>query len=87
MPLRFHRPAILDGRSPLLVAAVVAATIMLTALYLTHHFWPTTVIAVAGSCPGNLSMLVGSSPSVPQEFSPLMGTMSHSYPRIAGAPS
>ncbi|MEV4705423.1 YibE/F family protein [Actinoplanes sp. NPDC049316] len=47
--LMFIVPAILDGRSPILVAIVGAAAIMLTVLYLTHGFNPTTSIAVAGT--------------------------------------
>lgn len=47
--LMFIVPAILDGRSPLLVAIVGAAAIMLTVLYLTHGFSMTTTIAVAGT--------------------------------------
>ncbi|HEX5598126.1 MAG TPA: YibE/F family protein [Micromonosporaceae bacterium] len=47
--LFFIVPAILDGRSPLLVAIVGSAAIMLTVLYLTHGFSLTTTIAVAGT--------------------------------------
>jgi uncharacterized membrane protein len=47
--LLFIVPAILDGRSPLLVAIVGAAAIMLTVLYLTHGFNLTTTVAVAGT--------------------------------------
>lgn len=47
--LLFIVPAILDGRSPVLVAVVGAAAIMLTVLYLTHGFSLTTTIAVAGT--------------------------------------
>lgn len=47
--LMFIVPAILDGRSPLLVAIVGAAAIMLAVLYLTHGFTMTTTIAVAGT--------------------------------------
>ncbi len=47
--LLFVVPAILDGRSPVLVAIVGAAAIMLTVLYLTHGFSTTTSIAVAGT--------------------------------------
>jgi uncharacterized membrane protein len=47
--LLFIVPAILDGRSPVLVAIVGAAAIMLTVLYLTHGFSLTTTIAVAGT--------------------------------------
>jgi len=47
--LMFIVPAILDGRSPVLVAIVGSAAIMLTVLYLTHGFTLTTTIAVAGT--------------------------------------
>ncbi|MEU4420564.1 YibE/F family protein [Actinoplanes sp. NPDC024001] len=47
--LWFIVPAILDGRSPVLVAVVGAAAIMLVVLYLTHGFSTTTTIAVAGT--------------------------------------
>ena len=47
--LLFIVPAILDGRSPVLVAIVGAAAIMLTVLYLTHGFTTTISIAVAGT--------------------------------------
>ena len=47
--LMFIVPAILDGRSPVLVAIVGAAAIMLTVLYLTHGFTLTTTVAVAGT--------------------------------------
>jgi uncharacterized membrane protein len=47
--LLFIVPTILDGRSPVLVAIVGAAAIMLTVLYLTHGFSLTTTIAVAGT--------------------------------------
>lgn len=47
--LLFVVPAILDGRSPLLVAVVGAAAIMLTVLYLTHGLHLSTTIAVAGT--------------------------------------
>ncbi|WP_250008089.1 YibE/F family protein [Actinoplanes sp. M2I2] len=47
--LLFVVPAILDGRSPVLVAVVGAAAIMLTVLYLTHGFTVTTSVAVAGT--------------------------------------
>ena len=45
----FIVPAILDGRSPVLVAVVGAAAIMLIVLYLTHGLSITTTIAVAGT--------------------------------------
>ncbi|MBB2944277.1 putative membrane protein [Actinoplanes lutulentus] len=47
--LFFIVPAILDGRSPVAVAVVGAAAIMLIVLYLTHGFSMTTTIAVAGT--------------------------------------
>ncbi|GIE35634.1 hypothetical protein Ait01nite_086790 [Actinoplanes italicus] len=47
--LWFIVPAILDGRSPVLVAVVGAAAIMLIVLYLTHGLSTTTTIAVAGT--------------------------------------
>ncbi len=47
--LFFIVPAILDGRSPVLVAVVGAAAIMLTVLYLTHGLNTTTTVAVAGT--------------------------------------
>ncbi|MEV4280488.1 YibE/F family protein [Actinoplanes xinjiangensis] len=47
--LYFIVPAILDGRSPVLVAVVGAAAIMLVVLYLTHGLSMTTTIAVAGT--------------------------------------
>ncbi|GIF04028.1 YibE/F family protein [Actinoplanes siamensis] len=47
--LFFIVPSILDGRSPMLVAVVGAAAIMLTVLYLTHGLNLTTTIAVAGT--------------------------------------
>jgi uncharacterized membrane protein len=47
--LFFIVPAILDGRSPLLVAVVGAAAIMLTVLYLTHGFTVPTTVAVLGT--------------------------------------
>ncbi|MEU8240031.1 YibE/F family protein [Actinoplanes missouriensis] len=47
--LFFIVPAILDGRSPVAVAVVGAAAIMLIVLYLTHGFTLTTTIAVAGT--------------------------------------
>ncbi|MDI6100980.1 YibE/F family protein [Actinoplanes sp. NEAU-A12] len=47
--LYFIVPAILDGRSPVLVAVVGAAAIMLIVLYLTHGLSITTTIAVAGT--------------------------------------
>jgi uncharacterized membrane protein len=47
--LFFIVPAILDGRSPTLVAVVGSAAIMLTVLYLTHGPNIGTTIAVAGT--------------------------------------
>jgi uncharacterized membrane protein len=47
--LFFIVPAILDGRSPLLVAVVGSAAIMLSVLYLTHGFTVPTTIAVLGT--------------------------------------
>ncbi|WP_430789984.1 YibE/F family protein [Actinoplanes sp. G11-F43] len=47
--LWFIVPAILDGKSPILVAVVGAAAIMLIVLYLTHGLSITTTIAVAGT--------------------------------------
>ncbi|GLW31677.1 YibE/F family protein [Actinoplanes regularis] len=47
--LFFIVPAILDGRSPTLVAVVGSAAIMLSVLYLTHGLNITTTIAVAGT--------------------------------------
>lgn len=47
--LLFIVPAILDGRSPVLVAIVGSAAIMLSVLYLTHGFSLTTTVAVAGT--------------------------------------
>lgn len=47
--LWFIVPAILDGRSPVLVAVVGAAAIMLIVLYLTHGLSLTTTVAVAGT--------------------------------------
>jgi uncharacterized membrane protein len=47
--LLFVVPAILDGRSPLLVAIVGSAAIMLVVLYLTHGFTVPTTAAVLGT--------------------------------------
>lgn len=47
--LLFIVPAILDGRSPILVAIVGSAAIMLTVLYLTHGLHVTTSVAVLGT--------------------------------------
>jgi len=47
--LLFIVPAILDGRSPILVAIVGAAAIMLAVLYLTHGLHITTSVAVLGT--------------------------------------
>jgi uncharacterized membrane protein len=56
--LLFVVPAILDGRSPLLVAIVGAAAIMLTVLYLTHGFNLATTVAVVGTL-GSLTLTAG----------------------------
>jgi len=45
----FVLPALLQGRSPLLVAVVGAAAILLITLYATHGFTVQTSIAVAGT--------------------------------------
>lgn len=47
--LLFVVPAILDGRSPMLIAIVGSTAIMLTVLYLAHGFTLTTTVAVAGT--------------------------------------
>lgn len=47
--LFFIVPAILAGESPLLVAIVGSAAIMLTVLYLTHGFTLATTVAVIGT--------------------------------------
>ncbi|WP_188194820.1 YibE/F family protein [Nonomuraea sp. SYSU D8015] len=47
--LTFVIPGLLEGKPPLLVAIVGAAAIMLTVLYLTHGFSPTTSMAVLGT--------------------------------------
>lgn len=47
--LWFIVPAILDGRSPLLVAVVGASAIMFVVLYLTHGVRRSTSVAVAGT--------------------------------------
>ncbi len=47
--LLFVVPAILDGRSPLLVAIVGASAIMLSVLYLTHGFSLSTTVALVGT--------------------------------------
>ena len=47
--LMFVIPAILAGESPLLVAIVGSAAIMLTVLYLTHGFATSTSMAVLGT--------------------------------------
>ncbi|TDE55797.1 YibE/F family protein [Nonomuraea mesophila] len=47
--LTFVIPGILEGRSPMLVAIVGAAAIMLTVLYLTHGFSLPTSMAVLGT--------------------------------------
>jgi uncharacterized membrane protein len=45
----FILPAILDGRSPLLVSVVGAAAIAIIALYLAHGFTTTTDVALLGT--------------------------------------
>lgn len=47
--LLFVIPAILEGQSPLLIAIVGSAAIMLTVLYLTHGFALSTTVAVLGT--------------------------------------
>ncbi|MEV1175456.1 YibE/F family protein [Nonomuraea sp. NPDC049784] len=47
--LTFVIPGILEGESPLLVAIVGSAAIMLTVLYLTHGFSLSTSVAVLGT--------------------------------------
>lgn len=47
--LQFVLPAILQGRSPLLVAVVGAAAIAYLALYLAHGFTPMTSVALVGT--------------------------------------
>ncbi|WP_406673019.1 YibE/F family protein [Nonomuraea sp. N2-4H] len=47
--LTFVIPGILEGRPPMLVAIVGSAAIMLTVLYLTHGFSPSTSVAVLGT--------------------------------------
>jgi uncharacterized membrane protein len=47
--LYFMVPAILQGRSPMLVAIVGSAAIMLAVLYLTHGLHLSTTVAVAGT--------------------------------------
>nr|WP_277605619.1 YibE/F family protein [Glycomyces sp. L485] len=47
--LLFIVPAILDGRSPMLVAIVGSAAIMLVSLYLSHGWNRTTTVAVLGT--------------------------------------
>lgn len=47
--LLFIVPSILDGHSPLLVAIVGSAAIMLAVLYLTHGFTVPTTVAVLGT--------------------------------------
>ncbi|MEV4801432.1 YibE/F family protein [Nonomuraea sp. NPDC049421] len=47
--LTFVIPGILEGRSPMLVAIVGSAAIMLTVLYLTHGFSSSTSVAVLGT--------------------------------------
>ncbi|WP_218125080.1 YibE/F family protein [Glycomyces harbinensis] len=47
--LLFMVPAILDGSSPILVATVGSAAIMLVSLYLSHGWNRTTTVAVVGT--------------------------------------
>ena len=47
--LLFVLPAILDGRSPLLVSVVGASAIAFLALYLAHGFGPKTTVALLGT--------------------------------------
>jgi len=47
--LVFVLPAILDGRSPVLVAIAGASTIAFLALYLAHGFGPKTTVALLGT--------------------------------------
>jgi len=49
MLLWFTLPAIIDGRSPLLVAVVTAAVIAFLALYLAHGFSAMTTVALLGT--------------------------------------
>ena len=46
----FMIPALLEGRSPLLVAVVGAALVMIATLYLSHGVSPKTTAAVVGTC-------------------------------------
>lgn len=47
--LAFTVPAIVDGRSPVLVAAVSASAIAFAALYLTHGIRPMSTVALFGT--------------------------------------
>jgi uncharacterized membrane protein len=47
--LQFVLPAILDGRSPVLVSVVGASAIAFLALYLAHGFRPLTTVALLGT--------------------------------------
>ena len=47
--LWFAVPAIIDGRSPVAVAVVAAATISFLALYLAHGLTPMTTVALLGT--------------------------------------
>jgi uncharacterized membrane protein len=47
--LLFVLPAILDGRSPLMVSVVGASAIAFLALYLAHGFSPKTTVALLGT--------------------------------------
>ena len=53
--LRFVLPAIISGRTPVLVAIVGAAAIAYAALYLAHGFTPMTTVALLGTL-GSLAL-------------------------------
>ncbi|HVE92954.1 MAG TPA: YibE/F family protein [Actinomycetota bacterium] len=55
--VKFVAPAILSGRSPVLVAVVGAAAIAYAALYLAHGFNPMTTVALLGAL-GSLCLTV-----------------------------
>ncbi len=56
--LQFVAPAVLDGRSPLLVALVGASAIAFFVLYLGNGFSPTTTVALLGTL-GALGVTAG----------------------------
>ncbi len=56
--LVFVLPAILEGRTPVLVAVVGAAAIAYLALYLAHGFSPKTTVALLGTL-GSLALTAG----------------------------